>query len=105
MTTLAARFIVMTQITMHIRGHTLPGLLCAARSDGVPEPYGPVHVGIQRQKEVIEFLPGDAVEAVYEFPVEARVAANGTLQFQGPFMQRRLLQQFVYLSWGEVKVP
>ncbi len=95
----------MTEITMRIRGHTLPGLWCAARSDGVRDPYGPVHVGIQRQKEVIEIIPGDAAEAVYEFKVEVREAADGSPQFHGPFVQRRLPQQFVYLSWGEVKKP
>jgi len=94
----AARFIVMTEITMRIRVHTLPGLWCAARSDGILEPYGPVHVDIQRQKEVIEILPGDAEEAVYEFPIEVRVTADGTLQFHGPFVQRRLPPIIICLS-------
>jgi hypothetical protein len=94
----------MSEITMRIRGHTLPGLWCGARIDGVPEPYGPVHVGIQRKREVIEITPGDVSEAVFEFPVEIK-EKDGALQFHGPFVQRRLPEQYVYLSWGEVKQP
>jgi hypothetical protein len=96
----------MTGITMRIRGHNLPGLWCSgARTDGNPDPYGPVHVGIQRQKDVINLIRGDVEQAVFEFPVDIRVSDDATPQFHGPFVQRRLPQQFVYLSWGELKQP
>jgi hypothetical protein len=94
----------MNEITIRVRGHTLPGLWCGARVDGVPDPYGPVHVGIQRKREVIEITPGDASEVVFEFSVEIK-EKDGVVQFHGPFVQRRLPEQYVYLSWGEVKAP
>jgi hypothetical protein len=63
-----------------------------------------VYLGIQRKQEVVEITPGDAPEAVFEVRLEVR-ERDGALQFHGPFVQRRLPQQFVYLSWGEVKQP
>ncbi|HEX3246080.1 MAG TPA: DUF5990 family protein [Chloroflexota bacterium] len=95
----------MTQIMMRIRGHTLPGLTCGGAVQGHPQPYDRIHLGIQRGREVVNIVPGDAKEAVFEFPVDIADSPDGGAQFRGPFVQRRLPQQFVYLSWGEVKEP
>jgi hypothetical protein len=95
----------MTHITMRIRGHTLPGITCGGAPNNHPEPYESIHLGIQRGREVVELLRADAAETVFEFPVEIRNPEDGVPQFHGPFVQRRLPQQFVYLSWGELKEP
>jgi hypothetical protein len=95
----------MSQITMRIRGHTLPGLKCGGAVEGHPQPYDRIHLGIQRGREVVNIIPGDAEEALFEFPVEIKDSPDGPAQFHGRFVQRRLPQQFVYLSWGELKEP
>jgi uncharacterized protein DUF5990 len=92
----------MSHITMRIRGPTLPGIRCGCGGNDHPEPYDPIHLGIQRGREVVDIIRGDAAEAVFEIPIEIR-DLNGVVQFHGPHVQRRLPQQFIYLNWGEVK--
>ena len=51
----------MSEITMRIRGHSMPGIWCSgARTDSIPDPYGPVHVGIQHRRDVINLVSGAA---------------------------------------------
>ena len=59
--------------------------------------YGNVHVGVQRRTEVVDLVPGDAVEAVWELLIDP---AGG--DFRGPHVQGRRGDRFLYLSWGTV---
>src|SRR3954447_8696863 len=59
-----------------------------------------VHVGIQRQKEVVDLVPADAREAVFEFDVDVRRGRDGGPDFFGPYVHGGPGKRFVYLSWG-----
>ena len=83
-------------MSVHFRliGTDLPGSSCG------PAPtesgrYSSIHVGVQRGKEVIDLVRGDASRAVFEFDVDIR---KGT--FGGPYVHGRV-ERFIYLSWGE----
>jgi hypothetical protein len=79
-----------------IVGTDLPGATChpaPERSDG----YKQIHVGVQRGREVVDLVPGEASEAVFEFDVDVRRGQLG-----GPFIHGRDGQRFIYLSWGEL---
>ena len=66
------------------------------------EGQGRVHVGVQRAKEVVDLVPGDADEAVFEFEVEVRPGRDGNPDFFGPYVHGRPGARFLYLSWGSV---
>ena len=57
--------------------------------------YTSVHVGVQRGKEVVDLVRGDASEAVFEFDVEVRKG-----KFSGPYVHGSHGERFIYLSWG-----
>jgi hypothetical protein len=59
-------------------------------------------VGIQRGTAVIDLVPGDAREAVFELTVDVTTAAGGGIDFRGPYVHGRPGQRFLYLSWGEL---
>ncbi|MGI8808905.1 MAG: DUF5990 family protein [Acidimicrobiales bacterium] len=75
---------------VRIVGVNLPGRQCGA--------YENIHVGVQRRAEVVDVIPGDVDQAVWDFPVD--LATDGDLR--GPFVQGRRGDRFVYLSWGTV---
>ncbi len=81
-----------TTIAVRIRGQNLPGLRFCD--------YYPVHVGVQRGKEVIDPVAGDAPEAVFSFPINAVSGENGQIDFRGPFVHGTRGARFLYLSWG-----
>jgi hypothetical protein len=87
-------------VDVRIVGVELPGRSCAdPRPEGLV--YENVHVGVQRRKEVVDTIPGDADTAVWDFTVDL-VTRDATLDFRGPFVQGRRGYRFVYLSWGAV---
>jgi Family of unknown function (DUF5990) len=61
-----------------------------------------VHVGIQRKTEVVDLVPADAREAVFEFDVDVRPGRDGTPDFFGPYVHGGPGKRFVYLSWGTI---
>jgi Family of unknown function (DUF5990) len=61
-----------------------------------------VHVGIQRKKEVVDVVPADSREAVFEFDVDVRPGRDGAPDFFGPFVHGGPGKRFLYLSWGTV---
>jgi hypothetical protein len=89
-------------ITVRIRGHDLPGIRCAGLP-GIAKPvYEGVHVGVQRQKDVVEMVPGDAPEASWTLPIDVVPGRTGGLDFKGPWVHGKPGERFLYLSWGEV---
>lgn len=77
-------------------GTDLPGSTCAPAptESGV---YASIHVGVQRGKEVVNLVRGDAPRAMFEFDVDI---CNG--KFAGPYVHGRDGERFIYLSWGEL---
>jgi hypothetical protein len=73
---------------VRIVGTNLPGIRFGGRE--------PVHVGVQRRKEVVDLVPGDAAEAVFDFDVDV---VDGP-DFRGPYVHGKRGQRFLYLSWG-----
>ena len=63
----------------------------------LPGRRGNVHVGVQRGREVVDLVPGDAAMAEFVFDVAVR---NG--RFGGPYVHGKGDERFVYLSWGEM---
>jgi Family of unknown function (DUF5990) len=85
-------------MAVHFRlvGTDLPGAACAPAPTH-PGMYTAIHVGVQRGKEVVDLVRGDAAQAVFEFDVDIR---NG--KFGGPYIHGGSRERFIYLSWGEV---
>jgi Family of unknown function (DUF5990) len=87
-------------VDVRIVGTELPGRRCAdPRPDGLV--YENVHVGLQRRREVIDIIPGDASSAEWNLTLEPSFR-DGELDFRGPFAQGRRGDRFLYLSWGSV---
>ena len=89
-----------TPVIVTVEGFDLPGRSCEPVDAG--ERYDNVHVGVQRGKEVVDLIPGDAAEARWSFGVTARPAADAPPDFSGPFVHGRRGDRFLYLSWGAV---
>ncbi|MBJ8346257.1 DUF5990 family protein [Antrihabitans sp. YC2-6] len=79
---------------VRIVGTKLPG-----RKFGAAEN---VHVGVQRGREVVDQVPGDADSAVFEFDVTVAETATGP-DFRGPYVHGRRGARFLYLSWGNLE--
>lgn len=86
-------------LTVTIEGVDMPGRGCAPAGAG--ERDGNVHVGVQRAREVVQLVAGDAVRPRWSFDVTVRDLATG-LDFGGPFVHGRRGDRFLYLSWGVV---
>jgi hypothetical protein len=82
----------------------LPGRCFRDAQDPARPVKDPVYLGIQRGKEVIEQVPGDAKTATFEPEFRASRKKDGTPNFLGPFAQGTADDRFFYLSWG-VKGP
>lgn len=79
---------------VRIEGSDLPGLTC--------EEHTNVHVGVQRKREVVELVAGNATGATWELPIDLKVGTDGDLDFRGEYVQGKRGDRFLYLSWGEV---
>jgi hypothetical protein len=86
------------ELAVEIVGTELPGRRCGVDA-GVH--YGNIHVGIQRGKEPIDYVAGDAAEARWRFGATVKEAKTG-LDLSGPYIQGRPGDRFIYLSWLEV---
>ena len=85
---------------VRIVGVELPGRTCADRRPGGLA-YQNVHVGVQRRKDVVDLVPGDAPGAAWNLIVDT-VTKDGALDLRGPFVHGKRGDRFVYLSWGTV---
>jgi hypothetical protein len=87
-------------VDVRIVGVELPGRTCAdPRPGGLA--YENVHVGVQRRKDVVDLVPGDAPDAEWNFTVDT-VTKDGALDQRGPFVHGKRGDRFLYLSWGTV---
>ena len=85
---------------IRIVGVELPGRTCADPRPGGLE-YANVHVGVQRRKDVVDLVPGDAPDAEWNLTVNT-VTKDGALDQRGPFVHGKRGDRFLYLSWGTV---
>ena len=60
--------------------------------------YG--QVGVQRGREVVDWVAADAATATWTFEVEVRRTPDGGVDLRGPYVQGRKGDRFVYLSWA-----
>ena len=88
------------ELTIRLVCTDLPGTRFIDPYAGVPVVHGPVYLGIQKGKEVIETIPGDAKKAVFQPTFRVKRLEDGTADFLGPFAQGKRGERFVYLSWG-----
>lgn len=84
----------MARLILRIRGYELPGSACGE--------YRDVHVGTQRGRDPDQLVRADADEVVFDVPMETVTAADGTVDFKGPYVQGRPGARFTYLTWGEL---
>lgn len=67
------------------------------RPDGLL--YENVHVGVQRRRDVVELVPGDAPRATWHLTIDTR-RNDGELDFRGPDVQGKRLVGTVTLTDG-----
>jgi hypothetical protein len=90
----AGRGVAMAAVQLRIVGRRLPGSCWSGRSG--------IHVGIQRDAEVVSLVNGDEGEAVFDIDLDIVEGVAGEPDFRGQYVHGRRGERFVYLSWGEV---
>jgi hypothetical protein len=84
----------MTESAIRIVGQNLPGRSCCRHAN--------VHLGVQRNRDVIDLVPADVTAVVFTVPVSVvRDPALG-LDFRGPHIHGPRGRRFIYLSWGNI---
>ncbi len=63
--------------------------------------YENVHVGVQCRSDVVDWTPGDAARAEFEFEIELVHKPEG-FDFRGPYVHGKRGARFLYLSWGDL---
>ena len=86
---------------LRIVGTDMPGRDCHDAGSG-ERTWTNVHVGIQRRREVVDLVPGDAQRALFDIDVELRTGRESRLEPRGPHVQGRPGERFIYLSCGAV---
>jgi len=96
----STRIMLNPELTIQLVCTDLPGTCFIDPHAQQPGVQGPVYLGIQKGKEVIETIPGDARKAVFQPTFRVKRLEDGTADFLGPFAQGKRGERFVYLSWG-----
>ncbi|MCY1144446.1 DUF5990 family protein [Actinoplanes sp. Pm04-4] len=84
---------------IRIEGHDLPAQRGGAQADALR--LANVHVGVQRQREVVDLVPAWALAAAWDFEITSR-EVDELLDVGGPWVHGRPGARFLYLSWGNV---
>ncbi|MCO5296624.1 MAG: DUF5990 family protein [Fimbriimonadaceae bacterium] len=80
------------QLLIRIRCTEMPGPTFQGQ-DGV-------RLGVQRGSEVVEDVPGDASEVVFDVPLRVERTTAGSPNFLGPYAHGTVSERFLYLCWG-----
>jgi len=91
-------------LRIRVRCKELPGLRFEDAQDPARPCKEPVHLGIQRGREVIDPVPADRREATFLAEFKVGKKSDGSPNFLGPYAQGTPEDRFFYLSWG-VKRP
>ena len=78
----------------------LPGLVFNERTDDGVVARSPVHLGIQKGKDVIEACPADRKSVTFALDFRLGKQPDGSPNLLGPFAQGMPDDRFFYLSWG-----
>jgi hypothetical protein len=89
-------------VAFRIFGRKFPGISFSL-SQGALVHREPVYLGIQRGKEVVDLVRGDASRAVFNFSVDIVSQPKGELDFRGPVVHGKKGKKHLYLSWGVLK--
>jgi hypothetical protein len=84
----------MAMCNIRIIGERLPGRTFADHTN--------VHVGVQRDKDVVQVQPADAATVKFTFGIVLRETDDGSVDFRSPFVHGKPGDRFFYLSWGDV---
>lgn len=74
-------------MVIDVEGGNLPGRSCNPGPD--TGRYENIHVGIGPRDHAGELFTGDALLASWQFQVEAKRAADGSIDFRGPLVSGR----------------
>ena len=83
------------EIVIEIVCEALPGLQYEGR--------GPLHLGIQRDAEIVEAAPADRDRIVFRPALRVRKHTDGSANFLGSFAQGPRAERFIYLNWVVVQ--
>lgn len=84
-------------LRVRVIGTQLPGIRHCADDGASREP---VHVGIQRGKDVIDDVPAEGPRVTFDAEFEIGTQPDGSVNFLGPYAQGDRHDRFFYLSWG-----
>lgn len=84
---------------IRIEGRELPAARPGGQADALR--LAGVHVGVQRDREVVSLFPAWAESATWEFEITSR-EVDDLLDVGGPWVHGRPGARFLYLSWGNV---
>ncbi|MBU2669244.1 hypothetical protein KOI35_37605 [Actinoplanes bogorensis] len=84
---------------IRIEGSDLPAAQVGGRADALR--LANVHVGVQRQRDVVDRVPAWAPSASWAFEITSR-EVDELLDVGGPWVHGRPGARFLYLSWGNV---
>jgi hypothetical protein len=75
---------------------TFPGGRCVGLP-GIAKPcYEAIYVGVQRKRDVVDLVPGDAPEACWDLQIEVAPGRDGSLDFRGPWVHWKPGERFLY---------
>lgn len=83
------------EVTIEITCTSLPGTHWGDRS--------PLHLGIQKDEELLEPAPADRESIVFRPVLRVRRHADGSASFLGPFTRGSRTERFIYLVWAIVE--
>jgi hypothetical protein len=78
----------------------LPGTRFRDPHDGALPERVPVHLGVQRGREVVDQVPADRRQVTFDVEFRVQRRPDGAPNFLGPFAQGTPEDRFFYLSWG-----
>lgn len=83
------------EIVIEIVCEALPGLQYEGR--------GPLHLGIQRDSEIVEAVPTDRNHTTFRPALRVRKHTDGSANLLGPFAHGPRAERFIYLNWVIVR--
>src|SRR5687768_3430882 len=90
------------ELIIEVVCRNLPGIAFVDPCDHEPKIKSPVHLGIQKGKEVIDAVPADSDREQVVFTATFKISRqpDGSPNFLGPFAKGTAQERFFYLSWG-----
>ena len=90
-------------LRVNVRCTELPGRRFLDALDPARPCKEPVHLGIQKGRDVVDVVPADRKEATFVAEFRVGKKKDGAPNFLGPYAQGTADDRFFYLSWGEAR--